>query len=546
VLGGLLLSTLAVAAFADDGTAEEEPPEADDKKIDVAQLEADGVIVGNIVLVKSDVFDLTDERENNFLYRLVNKLHIITKDQVIEKQLLLEPGELYSKRLSDESERILRRNRYLYDVAITPTAVRDGAVDLRVSTRDVWTLKPSLSLSRKGGEDKTVLGVHELNLFGRGQTVRIERLEDVDRSSNSFEFGDAHFGDSWVSTDLLLADNSDGHTRRLAIIRPFYALNTPWSAGMTAFDNDQRSTLYDLGESAAEYRHERERYSAFGGWSAGLRDGWVRRYTTGMVLDDNSFSEIVDGTLPSAIPEDRDLLYPFFGLELLQDQFETTRNREQIGETEDFFTGTRFSARFGYSSEKLGADRGALLYAASYSRGFGDIDKTALLVSTWASGREESSGSANALVGISARYYSQQSGKRLFFATIRGVHGHNLDLDNPVELGGDNGLRGYPLRYQSGDASFLFTIEQRYFTNWYPFRLFRVGGAIFADVGRTWGDNPVGSESAGWLRDVGFGFRFAPTRTGTRKILHLDIAFPLDGDATIDDLQILLTSKKTF
>jgi len=528
------LGIFAVAAFAEENT------------IDVAQLEADGAVVGKITLVKKDVFDLTDERENSFLYRLVNKLHIITKDHVIEKQLLLKPGDLYSKRLSDESERILRRNRYLYEVAITPTAKRDGVVDLSVSTRDVWTLKPSLSISRKGGENKTTLGIHELNLLGRGQTVRIERTEDVDRTSNTFEFFDAHFGDSWVSTDLLLADNSDGHTKFLAIIRPFYALDTPWSAGVTALDRDQRGTLYDFGDQVAEYQQENRRFTAFGGWTAGLQDGWVRRYTAGVVLDDNRFSEVVDGTLAAAIPEDRDLLYPFLGLELLQDQYETTRNRELMGETEDFFTGTRFSARLGFANESIGADRDAILYSASYSRGFGAMDKTALLLSTWASGREENGGSANALVGISARYFHQQSEKRLFFATTRGVRGHNLDLDNPVELGGDTGLRGYPLRYQSGDASFLFTIEQRFFWDWYPFRLFRVGGAIFADVGRTWGDNPVGGESAGWLRDVGFGLRFAPTRTGTRKILHLDIAFPLDGDASIDDVQILLTSKKTF
>ena len=546
MLGSLLLSASAVAASAGDSATEQAPPKTDEKTIDVTQLEADGTIVGNIVLVKGDVFDLTDERENGFLYRLVNKLHIITKDKVIEKQLLLKPGDLYSKRLSDESERILRGNRYLYYAAITPTEKRDGVVDLRVSTRDVWTLKPSLSLSRKGGEDKTILGVHELNLFGRGQAIRLERVEDVDRVSNTFQFHDEQFGNSWVSTDLQLADNSDGHTKILSIIRPFYALNTPWSAGATAFDNDQRSTLYDRGDAAAEYRHESTKFTAFGGWSAGLQNGWVRRYTAGVVLDDNLFSDVIDGTLATAIPEDRELLYPFLALELLQDQFETTRNREQIGETEDFFTGTRFSARLGFADESIGADRDAILYSASYGRGFGSMDKKALLISTWASGREESGGSANALVGIHARYYNQQSGKRVFFATMRGVHGHNLDLDNPVELGGDTGLRGYPLRYQSGDASFLFTVEQRFFWDWYPLRLFRVGGAIFADVGRTWGENPVGSESLGWLRDVGFGFRFAPTRTGTRKILHLDIAFPLDGDESIDSVQILLQAKSSF
>lgn len=534
-----MLGSFAVAADADE-------EEDDENSIDTAELEASGAIIGEVTLIKKDVFDLDDERENNVLYRLVNKLHIVTKDHVIEKQLLFEPGDVYSKRLSDESERILRQNRYLYDVTITPTELRDGVVDLSVETRDVWTLKPSLSLSRKGGEDKTVLGVHELNLFGRGQSVRLERTETVDRDSNTIQFGDSNIGDSWVATELVAADSSDGHTYFLSLIRPFYALDTEWSAGATTLDNDQRSTLYDLGEAVAEYQQRSKHVTAFGGWSAGLRNGWVRRYTGGVVIDEHQFTEVVDGSLPAAIPEDRDLIYPFFGFELLQDQFEKTSNREQIGLTEDFFTGTRFSARLGYANESIGADRDALIYTASYSRGFGAIEDTALLISAWASGREEHDGSANARLGANVRFYSQQSKKRVFFATVHGVNGHNLDLDNPVELGGDNGLRGYPLRYQSGDASLLFTVEQRYFWDWYPFRLFRVGGAIFADVGRTWGENPVGGESAGWLRDVGFGLRFAPTRTGNRKILHLDIAFPLDGDASIDSVQILLQSKKTF
>lgn len=113
-------------------------------------------------------------------------------------------------------------------------------------------------------------------------------------------------------------------------------------------------------------------------------------------------------------------------------------------------------------------------------------------------------------------------------------------------IGGDTGLRGYPLRYQTGDSKFLFTMEQRYFWDWYPFRLFRIGGAIFADVGRTWGDSPVDGENKGWLSDVGFGFRFAPTRAGARKMLHLDIAFPLNGDSSIDEVQILLEAKRRF
>jgi outer membrane protein assembly factor BamA len=533
LIAALLITIVAVA-------------KADDKPVDEAQLEADATVIGEVVLEKSDVFDLTDERENGWFYRWVNKLHIITRDEVIEKQLLLKAGDLYSKRLADESERILRRNVYLFDVSIAPVPKGDGTVDLHVSTRDVWTLKPSLSLSRKGGENKTTLGIHELNLLGRGQEVRIERTEDVDRTTNSFEFSDAQLGNSWVSASLLISDNSDGHSNFLSLIRPFYALDTRWTAGVTGFDDDRRSTLYDLGEPVAEYQHERDLFTAFGGWSAGLSDGWVRRYTTGIVFDDNQFSDVVDGTLQAEIPEDRNLVYPFLGFELLQDQFETTHNRDRIGRTEDFFTGTRFTATLGLSKEDFGSDRDAVLYRTSYSRGFGAFDKKSLLLSVWASGRQESGDSKNAEVGFVARYYRPQSEKRLFYMTMRGIQGHDLDLDNPIELGGDSGLRGYPLRYQSGDANFLFSVEQRFFWDWYPFRLFRVGGAVFFDVGRTWGDNPVGGESSGWLRDVGFGLRFAPTRTGARKILHLDIAFPLDGDASIDNVQILLEAKRSF
>ncbi|MDH3491399.1 MAG: BamA/TamA family outer membrane protein, partial [Gammaproteobacteria bacterium] len=124
--------------------------------------------------------------------------------------------------------------------------------------------------------------------------------------------------------------------------------------------------------------------------------------------------------------------------------------------------------------------------------------------------------------------------------------GHSLDLDNPVQLGGDNGLRGYPLRYQSGDSKMLVTVEQRYFTDWYPFRLVRIGGAVFADAGRVWGRNPVGSEPYSWLSNVGFGLRFAPTRSSAGKMIHLDVAFPLGGDNSIDSVQILLESKRGF
>jgi len=523
-----------------------EQPTATESLPDAKALEASGARIREIILDKRDIFDLSDPAENKWLYRWANRLHIPTRDGVIHNQLLFRAGDNFEQRVLDESERILRANRYIYDAEIEPVNYEDGVVDLRVMTKEVWTLTPDVSFSRSGGENRTALGIEETNLLGRGQLVRLKWVDSVDRTSTQFTFEDRNFGRSWVSTTLRVADNSDGKTNFLSVVRPFHALDSRWAAGGWMSTDDKRTALYRLGNEAAEYRHERDFHTAFGGWSRGLKNDWVRRWSAGVVYDDNRFSQALEPSLPAAIPQDRKLVYPFLGLEILEDDFSTSSNANQIGRTEDFYMGARLSASLGWADQSLGADRDALVAAASGNLGFGSLDQTALLLAAVGRGRHEGGNTANATLNASARFYHRQSEKRLFFMTLSGVAGHNLDLDNPVQLGGKSGLRGYPLRYQSGDSKMLFTVEQRYFTDWYPWRLFRVGGAVFFDVGRTWGDNPVGEPQLGWLKDVGFGLRFAPTRSSSTKMAHLDIAFPLDGDPSIDSVQILLEAKSSF
>ncbi len=511
-----------------------------------AELEAAGALIGDIVFDRQNVFDLSKPDENNALYRFANRYHIVTRESVIRNQLLFRTGDVFSARLLEESERLLRQNAYFYDARIEPVRYENGVVDIRVRTRDLWTLMPGFSVSRSGGENRTRLSLSERNLLGRGMSLRFNYTDNVDRESSSFQFFDRNFGKSWVSTFFEYADSSDGDTIDLRVIRPFYELDARWSAGGTYFDETREVSFYDLGNEAAEYQVEQELHTAFYGWSAGLREGWVRRWSAGFVYDENRFNAVPGGTLPSLLPEDRTLAYPFLAFELLQDRYEATANRDQIERTEDFFMGTRFFASAGYATEDFGADRESMIYRLEASRGYGSMAKKALLLSSTLTGRLDEGSSTNQELTLNARYYNKISDKRLFFMTLDASAGNNLDLDNLVDLGGDTGLRGYPLRYQTGDSRFLLTVEQRYFTDWYPWRLFRVGGAIFADAGRVWGDGPTGAQPLGWLKDVGVGLRLAPTRASGRDVIHIDVAFPLDGDPTIDDVQFLIESKRSF
>ncbi|MGB5354409.1 MAG: POTRA domain-containing protein [Woeseia sp.] len=510
------------------------------------QLEAAGAVIGQIRFERNNVFDLSLPEENNSLYRLANRLHVLTREDVIRQQLLFRPGDSFSARLVAESERILRANGYFYDARIRVAAYQNGVVDLVVTTRDVWTLIPGFSISRKGGENRTRVSLSEENLFGTGARIKLAYIDDVDRESTSLDYGDRNLGNSWWSIYTRIADNSDGDSQLFVLQQPFYALHTRNAQGLSLYANDAETRFYELGNEVAEYRAESRVATAFYGWSAGLQDGWVRRFRAGVTFDEQDFSETAEQLLPQLLPADRKLVYPWLGIELFEDRFETASNRDQIERTEDFFVGRRLTAQLGIASRGLGSDRSAVPFNVSASRGFGSLESRAFLLSSELHGRIESGDLVNALWQTDGRYYLKLSDKSLVYTTLSVALAGDLDLDAPLSLGGDSGLRGYPLRYQVGDKRVLLTAEYRYFTNWYPFRLVRVGGAVFADVGRTFGDNPAGGKSLGWLKDVGIGLRFMPTRASGREIVHLDLAFPLDGDPSIDSLQILLESKRSF
>ena len=527
-LGGVLAPGLGV--WADDN----------------AEPDFEGATIRNVVLDKANIFDTSNPDEDKWLYRMANRFHVVTRDSTITRQLLFEPGQPYSKRLVEESERILRRRKYIYDADIYGEEVAPGIVDVHVVTRDIWSLVPEISFSRGGGENKWRAGFEESNLFGRGQSLQFTYSDDRDRDSSSVSFVDEHLGGSRVALYTKLADNSDGESQFLSVTRPFYALDARWAAGATLFADDRETTLYADSEEAAEFGHERDFVSLFGGWSRGLSGRFARRWTYGVTHDENRFAPVAVPTLPALLPADRKLVYPFIGFELLEDEFVTSQNTDQISRTEDFLMGRRVTASLGWSDESFGADRDALVYAFSASQGFGTLGEHALLLSLQARGRVESGDTRNAQVWLSARYYLRQSDRRLLFAGIHGSAGHALDIDNPVFLGGDSGLRGYPVNYRNGESSLVATIEQRYFTNVYPWRLFRIGGAIFVDVGRIWGDNPAATERREWLANAGIGLRIAPTRFSTRKIFHLDVAVPLNGDDSIDSVQISFSAKRSF
>jgi outer membrane protein assembly factor BamA len=556
-LAAVLLSGLSLSATAQQALSPQE-------------LEAAGAVIGDINIVTVNVFDLDDPADNKKLFRLANRLHILTRPAIIEQQLLFKSGDVFSERLARETARLLRDQSYLYEASVTPVRAGNGTVDLEVRTQDVWTLNPGISFDRAGGENSASIKIEESNLLGLGKEVQLEYESDVDRASTRLAYYDPLVLGSRNRLRAGYADNSDGRQQEFQLDRPFYSLDSRWSAGLGGLDWTRTDSRYDHAEVVDEFRHDEQRYGAHFGLSRGLRSGWVQRWTYGFAYERHHFSPSA-GLVPAAmVPADRTLAFPLVGFELLEDSYEERRNENQIARTEDVYTGAFLRGMLGWSSPSFGASRTATIVSLEAGRSFELADRRhTVLLAASADGRIEDGSLRNAALAADAQYYWRASERQLFFASLTGVLTHHPDAETQLLLGGDaagltttsprnpsateplfsgsdTSLRGYPLRYQDGTALALLTLEHRVYTDYYLFRLFHVGGAVFFDAGRTWGKGNAGGTSEGWLTDAGFGLRFASSRSSFGNVIHVDLAFPFDGDSSIDNVQFLVETKRSF
>ena len=528
-----------VPAIADDSVRASAVPS-------FAELEAAGAVIGEVRINAQNIFDLDDPKENNALFRLANLLHIQTRPSVIRRSVLFRSGERVSLRLIEESERVLRANSYLYDVDIRPAAYRDGVVDIEVHTRDTWTLQPGVSFSRGGGSNSSGVTVKEKNLFGTGVLLGIESTSTEDRSGTEFEVAHSQLFDGWTAFSLKRADYDDGASHSVSLVRPFYALDTRWALGASAGQFDQIDSIYSNGAVVGQFRHKQSTGEAFGGRSNGLVDGWVQRFSVGVGHTDDSYVIDPSHVPPAQLPPDEKLAYPFMRYEVIEDKYVKLRNRNKIGRPEFFAMGFNSRVQVGRASTGFGSTRDLWLYSGGISRGFESVSGGDLLTGLTFSGRYGDGRGERQFVGVTTQYFLPQGDHALFYAATFLDAVKNPGPADQLLLGGDNGLRGYPLRYQSGNQRALFTVEERFYTDWYPFRLIRVGGAVFFDVGRAWGGAFQNLANSGWLGDFGFGLRLVSDRSAFGNVVHLDVAFPINPDANIKKVQFLVKTKTTF
>jgi outer membrane protein assembly factor BamA len=503
-------------------------------------------VIGEIRVVTDNIFDPNDPDENSFLYRAANAIHIRTRPGVIRRVLLFKPGERVSARIIDETERLIRQTTTVYEVAIRPTRYENGVVDVEVRTRDTWTLEPGIRFRREGGSNSSAINFKETNFLGTATTLGYEHNSDVDRTGSVVELSNDHLFDGWTRMSFERGTFDDGTSGAYSITHPFYALDTRWAGGATLNTFDRRDALFEAGNPVGEYRHFQHAGDLFVGHSNGLQGRWTHRQTLGVNYTSDKYEIDPSKPPPAPPPADRTLAGPYLRYEAVEDDFLPVMNRDLIQRPEYLQMGLHSIVQVGRSLGAFGATEQPWQLSGELTKGFRAGGGHQLLTSAKYSGQYGASTGDVRTLGTTVRYFVPQHGQFLLYlsAAVDSVHSPNAADD--LLLGGDTGLRGYPIRYQRGTRRALFSAEERYYTDLYPLRLFRVGYAAYVDVGRAWSSQIPNSNSS-WLADVGIGLRFLSARASFGNVLHLDLAFPVrSGDPSIKHVQLVAKTAKTF
>lgn len=572
----LLASACSYGTYAQEVTFEhlcelvKKPTKADQNGIKDKSSEVAGppFQIHNIEIVTHPIFD-ESSADTIWLHRFANWLHINTKASALHKELSIKEGEQITSDDLAEAERLLREKSYLRDARITMAQPchLDGSKTVKVESWDNWSLLPNLGLGRTSGKNKYSFGFKEDNFLGYGVRTSVKYQSDYLRQGYEFKvssplslLGYPELDHSYV--DLEWTENNDGRRTVFQLDKPFYQDSTARMYKLGWLSDERLEQVYHNGALENLFIARQKDIDLQTGWLLDYRERTSLRLFAGFSSKQWLFSE--DLFQPAlALPEDRRYQYPWVGLDYKEHNYRVLSDVYLINHNEDINLGWHHQARLGLQSSDLaeGESRGYQLHWLS-EKGFGDAAHLTLFTFQL-DAMLGIQGGDQVVAAAKAEDFYRLSDQFTFYTKLQYDQRSRNYLDQPLDLGGETGLRGYPVQYQLGTQRWLSTAELR----WYPqitlYQLLDVGFVAFVDAGRaSGGDIQVSSPSVAdirseadllkpneaehWLGAVGLGARFYSSRSSNNHVIHVDLSQPVGGAKEVSSWEIQLKVEQRF
>jgi hypothetical protein len=164
----------------------------------------------------------------------LDKLHVRTRQTTVRRQLLFAAGDTVDTLAVAESIRRLRSDRYLRDVELRGVRCGAAPVDLVLTTRDDWSVKPKVQMR----STKSEIGVTERNLLGSGRELALHARTQQGRVGVGVTFNDPWFLGSRFGASLGQDTYRDGNQWNATLRLREESVLAPWGAELSGTQSE--------------------------------------------------------------------------------------------------------------------------------------------------------------------------------------------------------------------------------------------------------------------------------------------------------------------
>jgi hypothetical protein len=478
----------------------------------------------------------------------LNIVHVRTRDQVISREALVEPGALYSAALAEETARNLRKLGIFSAVRVVPVKGRTpGGVALLIITKDLWSLRLNQTWDLVGSFVRYLrLQGTEKNFLGLNQQLAV----DFQLRPDAMHIGQTYInrrvgGSRWYfgeSAFIIFGRESgkaEGTRGAVALQRPLYSLATPWSFS-TSVDWNLSTTRVFRGTEVWQlpypdgdpipYIYETREVSAGASYTRSYGERFKNNVTGGVTAYRRKYDAPRDAPLDDAqrkwlranqLPRSEDAVYAGVSLSAHDARYEVMRDVDAYALSEDYQVGHSVVASLRYAPPAFAsaAHYAELGAAARYRWRWGDAMTTVSAGGAIRRALGEEAGWTNRRWAAEVLQVSPKVLGGRFVA--RGLLDVNIDdlFDRVSLLGGANGLRGTAQDAYAGKRLLLVNVEYR--TAPLVIRTLHLGGLLFYDAGSAFNRRPE------LVHSVGVGIRFLFPQF-TSHVFRLDFGYVLN------------------
>ncbi len=518
----------------------------------IPEHDPDGKMVSKINIYTKAPFS----RDAGWLV-LLDRLHIISKEEIIRRDLFIKAGDIYNQASVRDSEFSLRAESLVRSLAvIVPVKSKNtskyGEIELLVATRDLLSLRPSFSF--EGNSDILTdlsIAIGEHNLLGNNKSVAaIYELKQAMHVLSARYYDPRLFGsrlEMLTKPSLIFSRKDfsfDGFVGEFNLSRPLISQTDTWAYGLSLgygskpivdFNGDHIRTFDVPGTPIDEGIERRYR------WRYGTAEVDVRR-SFGSTYKIEAFSSYGLNIKRPSIPDDLNLSEPqkeafrkdvlpkdeiesyiSLGIAHFHNTFLTLYDYNNFKLAEIKRTGPAIVVSSDFSSKKLLLSDNSFIRPESKFSYLQPLYRDSFVLASIATSNRYDGG----FLDNTYKYgLSLVSTKIAGLARIIFDGRLSMTLDNrdnqSFSLGSDSGVRGVKSRFYTGNRAFRSNLEVR--TAPLNIWIFHAGLVLFYDVGsaaKTW-------DQMNATHTLGLGLRVLSPQVSS-QVFRIDLGFPIIG-----------------